>query len=107
MATTIRQVDRNQEKQNYSKAGESDFRIVPLAIIPLHAVQEHNEGKDGPAQLPKEEIGARNVIFQLRHHGRRAVHHHQAEADHRQDGEEQYPICFEPLRHLFLEQFCH
>ena len=48
----------------------------------------------------KKKEGARNVIFQLRHNRRSAVHHHQAETHQGQHGQKQNPVGFEPLRHL-------
>ncbi len=87
-------VDHEKQQHYAPETGERDLWIVPAPVILAHTIEQHYEGKSRPAQLPQEKVGIHNAELQFG-----AVTSDQAEADQYENGEEENPICFEPLRH--------
>src|SRR4051794_20529950 len=63
MTRRICDVDQQEQKQHNSEPGKRYARIIPLAVIALHAVQKRQDGKHRPPELPEKKIGSRNVEF--------------------------------------------
>ena len=97
--SAVGEVDGDQQKQNHSQTGEGDLGIIPRAVIALHEIEQDQDGDGSPTELAKEEVGGRDVILQLRDKGGGAVDHDEPEAHESEYGEEQDPVCFEPLSH--------
>ena len=99
MAGSISHINHHQKQNNHAQPGESNFGIVPHPVIALHGVEQYQEGAHRPAQLSDDKVRGVHVELEFRDDRRRAIDHHETEADKHGDGQKQNPVGLKTLSH--------
>ena len=94
----IKKKDRDQHQGGQSQQRKNNSRMLQPLVVNPHPDHHGDEAGDCPSQLPQQKKIS-GMISLLRHYGRGAEHHHQADKNQQQGHNEQQPVYADALRH--------